>query len=409
MSAESPDASLSAPQGHGIDGVTPRVTPRRTAVVLYATVALLYWASLFTYLPTLPTFAATLTPDLALIGTILSMYGLWQAVARLPVGIAADWVGWRKPFVIALLALAAVGASLMGSATTPTQLLIGRSITGIAAAAWVPLTVVFSALFPADQVVRATTLLTVTSAVARVVATAANGPLNAIGGYSLPFTAAAVVAGLGMLLVLPAAEVRRPARAPTMRALAQLARRRDVLLPALLNATVHYVLMGTVFGFVPLLASDLGASGTLVSNLTVVHLAFFTPSVLAAAVLLRHVRPRPLLLVSFVAVALGVACGAVGSSVGWLLAVQALVGIGFGICYPILMGMSIEHVDTAQRTTAMGLHQSVYALGMFAGPWLSGILAARLGIRPMFALTALACLVVGVVGSLRATRRESSR
>jgi hypothetical protein len=31
---------------------------------------------------------------------------------------------------------------------------------------------------------------------------------------------------------------------------------------------------------------------------------------------------------------------------------------------------------------------------MFAGPWLSGMLADAMGIRPMFGITALGCLVV---------------
>jgi predicted MFS family arabinose efflux permease len=36
----------------------------------------------------------------------------------------------------------------------------------------------------------------------------------------------------------------------------------------------------------------------------------------------------------------------------------------------------------------MGIHQSLYAVGMFTGPWLSGILADRLGVQPMFVVTA---------------------
>jgi MFS family permease len=61
------------------------------------------------------------------------------------------------------------------------------------------------------------------------------------------------------------------------------------------------------------------------------------------------------------------------------------------------MGMSIRDVADAERNTAMGLHQSVYAIGMFAGPWLSGFLADAIGIRPMFGVTAFACLAVGIV------------
>jgi predicted MFS family arabinose efflux permease len=60
------------------------------------------------------------------------------------------------------------------------------------------------------------------------------------------------------------------------------------------------------------------------------------------------------------------------------------------------MGLSIRRVAADQRATAMGLHQAVYAIGMFSGPWLSGILADDLGIQPMFGLTALACLLLGL-------------
>jgi MFS family permease len=72
------------------------------------------------------------------------------------------------------------------------------------------------------------------------------------------------------------------------------------------------------------------------------------------------------------------------------------IGLGNGLAYPLLMGMSIEHVEEERRSTAMGLHQAVYAIGMFAGPWLSGILADRMGIQPMFSLTAIVILFVSV-------------
>jgi DHA1 family multidrug resistance protein-like MFS transporter len=54
-------------------------------------------------------------------------------------------------------------------------------------------------------------------------------------------------------------------------------------------------------------------------------------------------------------------------------------------------------VADAERTTAMGLHQAVYAIGMFGGPWLSGLLADAMGIRPMFGVTAFLCLALGLL------------
>lgn len=377
----------------------------RAARFLYGAVALLYWAALFTYVPTLPAYAATLTPDLALVGAILSMYGLWQAIARLPVGIASDWLGRRKPFIILGLALCGAGALLMGSAAGPQALLFGRVITGLGAATWVPLTVVFSALYPAEHAVRATTILTLISAVARVLATAANGPMNALAGYGLAFTVAAALSVAAIFLVLPAPDQRRKAVTPSARSLLRLSKRRDVLLPGVLSAAAHYVLMGISYGFVALRAKDLGASSALISSLTVIHLAAFAPSTFLAAMLVKRYPVRPLLLFSFAITAAGVAC-AMGGSTAWLVAAQVLSGIGYGMGYPILLGMGIERVDNHERTTAMGLHQSMYAIGMFAGPWLSGILAVAFGMPAMFAITAAGALGIGIAGSLVATRNK---
>ena len=63
------------------------------------------------------------------------------------------------------------------------------------------------------------------------------------------------------------------------------------------------------------------------------------------------------------------------------------------------MGLSIANVEEGERNTAMGLHQAVYGIGMFAGPWLSGLLAVPLGIQPMFAITAGAVLGIGLLGN----------
>ena len=382
----------------------PRPTSK-IARILYGAVALLYWASLYTYVPTLPNYARTFTSDLALVGLIISMYGLWQALLRLPLGVLGDWAGRRKPFIMMGLALSAGGALLMGFAHDPAALLVGRSVTGLAAAAWVPLTVAFSALYPPEEAIRATTVLTLMSALARVTATGANGPLNAAGGYPLVFTVAAFVAGLALLLLIPAPEHRKPGLAPTAGGIFQLVTRSDVLAPALLNALIQYLIQGISFGFVPLMARELGASDQAISLMTVVHLAMITPALMALTVLLRRFQPRTLVIACFVILAAGAACAGQANSVAWLFASQALTGIGYGTGYSILMGMSIERVDRAERTTAMGLHQSVYAIGMFAGPWLSGILADSLGIRPMFGLTAAGVLVLGVVGTVVATRK----
>lgn len=82
-----------------------------------------------------------------------------------------------------------------------------------------------------------------------------------------------------------------------------------------------------------------------------------------------------------------------------LFAAPVLIGLALGIGYPVMMGMSIECVNDGERTIAMGLHQAIYAIGMFVGPAVSGIFADHIGLQPMFGVTACACLVLGLIGT----------
>ena len=373
------------------------VQGRRPLIALYIVVALLFWMCLYLYAPTLPTYAQTKTGSLASVGIILAQYGLWQAIIRLPVGIAADWLGRRKPFIIAGLVLAGLGAWLMGSASTAWGLGVGRAVTGLGAATWVPLVTVFSSLFPAQDAVQATALLSAIGSVGRVAATSVTGSLNLTGGYSLAFYLAAATAGLAALLVVPAREKVHPPRQPSVDSIGRLITRRDVLLPSLLAAIVQYYVWAVTFSFMPILANRLGATDITQSMLMTLHVGLVALGSFSAAAVVRRLGALRLVYITFVLLAAGTALTALAPSLALVFAAQFLLGVGRGLGYPILMGLSIRDVADAQRTTAMGLHQSVYSVGMFAGPWLSGLMADAMGIRPMLGVTATVCLAAALV------------
>ncbi len=369
---------------------------RRLMITLYAIAVFLYWMALYLYMPTLPTYVQSKSDDLTLVGVVLSMYGLWQAVIRLPLGIAADWLGWRKPFIIVGLALAGLGAWIMGVADSVNGLIVGRAITGLAAGTWVPLVVVFSGLFPPHEAVRATAMLTFVGSVGRVLATGLTGSLNELGGYALAFFLAAGAAALAILIVLPAREGRRPPQQPSMEGIGSLITRRDVLLPSLLAALSQYANWASTFGFMPLLAKQLGATDVTQSMLMSMHIGVVTLGNLMARAIVSRIGAQRLVYLSFVLLSAGIGGAALAPSLPLLFASQLCIGLGQGISYPVLMGLSIQYVADAERTTSMGLHQAVYAIGMSGGPWLSGLLANAIGIRPMFGVTAFVCLALGL-------------
>ncbi|MCJ7549332.1 MAG: hypothetical protein MUQ30_06600, partial [Anaerolineae bacterium] len=56
----------------------------RRLIGLYVAAVVFYWAALYIYVPTLSVYVESKTSTLASVGVVLSMYGLWQAIIRLP-------------------------------------------------------------------------------------------------------------------------------------------------------------------------------------------------------------------------------------------------------------------------------------------------------------------------------------
>jgi MFS family permease len=376
-------------------------------IMLYAIAVFLYWIALYLYVPTLPTYVQSKSDNLALVGVVLSMYGLWQAIIRLPLGIAADWLGWRKPFIIVGLALAGLGAWIMGTTEGVNGLIVGRTITGLAAGTWVPLVVGFSSLFPSHEAVRASTMLALVGSVGCMLATGVTGSLNELGGYSLAFFLAAGAAALTIVIVLPTREKRHPPQRPSVAGIGSLIIRRDVLLPSLLAALSQYANWTTTFGFMPILVSQLGATDVAQSMLMSMNIGVVMLGNLVATTIVSRVGGRRLVCLSFALLSTGIGGAALAPSLPLLFVSQFCIGLARGIGYPVLMGLSIQYVADAERTTAMGLHQAVYAIGMFGGPWLSGSLADAMGIRPTFGVTAFVCLALSLFGTRWLTARRA--
>lgn len=373
---------------------------RRRNITLCVIASVLYWIALYLYRPTLSTYVENMLPnELALVGVILSMYGLGQMIIRVPLGMASDWAGRRKPFIMGGFMLAAIGAAVMGRFPSAGGLLGGHAIVGFAAGTWVPLVVLFSSFFPAREAVRASSMLTLVGSLGRTAATAITGLLNDQYGYSMAFMLAVVAALVAVAIMAPSRETALPASPPSLRSLLALLTRRDVLVPSLLSMIMMYAVWSSVFGFVPILAKELGASDVVISlmvssNILVVVLG----NLIATAVVLRFGEAR-MLYATFALIAIGLAGMAAAPTVPLLIAAQFCIGLAQGLGYPVLMGLSIRDVQEAQRSTAMGLHQSIYAIGMFAGPALTGVLAERLGLHHTFYVTATMTLLIGLFGT----------
>ena len=206
--------------------------------------------------------------------------------------------------------------------------------------------------------------------------------------------------------MLAVREVNGGVHAPSVRQIGALITRRDVLIPPFLGLVLQYAIWSSTFGFTPNLANYLGASDTLLGILVSMNVAVVTLGNLATTAVARRIRARWMVALGFLLVGLGLGTLFLARGIPMVFLGQVFMGLASGVGYPVLMGLTIRYVDNGQRATAMGLYQSVYAIGMFTGPWLSGILADAIGIQPMFGIVGGACFVLGLLGTQLLDARE---
>ena len=109
--------------------------------ILFSAVIVLYWFSLYTYVPILAPFAESIGASHKVVGLILGSYGFTQVLLRLPLGILSDALGRRKIFVISGLLFSLSSSLGMWYYSSPLMLLIFRGLAGVAATTWVCYTV----------------------------------------------------------------------------------------------------------------------------------------------------------------------------------------------------------------------------------------------------------------------------
>jgi len=155
-----------------------------------------------------------------------------------------------------------------------------------------------------------------------------------------------------------------------------------------------------IFGFTPVYAASIGASSADLGIITMMALA---ASVVAA---LSSVRVAERWGYSFT-IALGAVLMGGGllsiPSIGnlYLLgAVQLAIGFGRGTLNTTTMALTIHSAPPRQRATAMGVYQALYAIGMIAGPLVSGLVADSFALSSVFYLCAALCVVIAAIAFL---------
>ena len=391
----------------------------------------LFWFSVYTYPSFLTSYAVnTLHATNVLAGMIVGSYGLTQMILRIPLGILSDVLKRRKPFVMLGfgLSIAASGGLalvdiLAGREIVPEGLALAalfcRGVSGMTAAAWVNLSVLYSSNYHGEDLAPAMSRLIVPQCGSQIIAMLLGAQLAGRLGELYAFLLA-TAAGVAGLLVMARIQETRPTGEPmTIRALAVVIRNRQLVQGTVLATVYQLVVWATAQGFVQNWARDV--IGMTTAELGFLSVANLLPNTIlsrfSGTVFAPRFGRKTVLGAGFGFLAAACCFYPQTDSMWSLMGAQALLGCGVGLIMPLTMASAIETVPENRRGAAMGIYQAIYGLGMFAGPviagWvIEGFSKASAGaetIRPGYTANFYAMAAIAVIGGILAVLLTQGR
>jgi MFS family permease len=370
---------------------TMTLTERRDGAAL-AVVFSLRMLGLFLILPVFALHAATLPggDNLMLVGLALGAYGLTQAICQIPFGMASDVFG-RKPVIVFGLLLFAAGSVVAALADSLVWVLVGRIIQG-AGAISAAVTALAADLTREAHRTKVMAMIGSSIGLTFALSLVAAPALYAGVGMSGIFALTAVLALGGIAVVMHGVSPAPTGVSGTRVPLSEVLRDTALLRLNFGIFTLHMVQMAM---FVVLPALLVKNGGIAVAQHWQVYLpaVLFSFALMVPAIVLaeRRDQVKPmfiaaigLLLVTELVLAFG--------SHSFAVVVIGLISffVAFNILEASLPSLISRVAPPRAKGSALGVHNTCQALGLFAGGVLGGFLASSSGAVGVF----LACTLV---------------
>jgi len=374
----------------------PRQSPTRY-IITVAVATYFFWISLYLYVPILPLHAQELGANLQMVGIVIASYAIGQILFRIPIGVGSDIIG-RKPFAVLALVFSALGAIWLAMSPDPWSLFAARTLTGVAAAGWVAISVLFASHYPAANTSRAMAIIMSVNTLSLVTATFVGGLVAEYLGNNSTFYGAAGIGFAGALLLLTAPEPRIVSTTRySVSTLLGILKTPLLLRVSAIAITLQFVTFGVNFGFLPIHAENLGASKSEIGYITTAGLLAAVAGTAVSAWVSNRWGPTVAVIAAAVATLISLVIMSITTDLVTLGGLQTLNGFGRGMMNTVLISMALASAPVAVRATAMGSYQALYAIGMLLGPAASGPIAAAFGIEMVFWAAAAATVLGGAM------------
>ena len=359
--------------------------------LLLSTTIIFFWASEYCHMPYFTPYLQTLGFAASLIGFLTGIYGFTQMVVRIPLGIVTDVTGGYKKTILMGTVFTTLSSFGLIFATHFITIFICRMLAGIAASSWLAFTILYAAYYEADESVQAVTNVNAFNSAGKLLAFILGLTTATLWGYKIPLVCSFLTGIAAIFCAVQLKPITLKREPFQFRHVLAVFSNPAVLCASFFAIIMQAFLQGTVFSFTSTVAKELGASAFEIGLNTVL---FTLVQILSAGFIgkkvLKWLKPYQAVTIGFLLMGLSCLFVAYGGHMMFLYAAQIIGGVSNLMANSVLMSLIIRFVPQENQSTAMGLFQALYGIGMTIGPVMTGQIAS-------VSTSSLAYLVMGIM------------
>ena len=283
-------------------------------------------------------------------------------------------------------------------ADQPNEVFIGRTITGIAAAGWVAISVYYSSFFSPKERSKSSTYILGSNTASVFLGTFLSGFVSDLFGANICFLISILSGLAATLLFILSKENKFKLEAKfSTTVFFKLMRNRILIAFCTIGILVQFVTFSTLFSFFPIYLNELNFTDSIVGNIVSFSTLATLVGTFSSPILLRKFGFWRTAAIASIPLALSNLLTPFLESLSLLIILRLIAGFGSGVVFSSLMGLIVREFQENYQASAMGIFQAIYAIGMFSGPLISGMIASNFGISYVFAFSSFISLTILMV------------
>ncbi len=336
----------------------------------------LFWFCQYVYVPyTTPyLLAQKVTADF--VGLVVGFYGAVPFFIRIFVGIFSDKIGKYKPMILVGCSAAALASVVRLVRPDGVGFLIANIISGFAASMWMCFILFHTKMLTKENLQRGMGYVMASCNAGILLGFFASATLYKSFGMPLMCLLSVIAGSTGFLIALTLKEKsEHRITSPKLSELLHVVTNKRLWFFAFIGMIQQGVLMGTAMSFSNEVADGLGAQPWQIGIMTMVMSGSYVASCYISSTRLAiSIGPGILMTVTQLFMAFYCVLMVSVDSVYALIPIQLLLGSTGGLVFSWCSAEALSQIESFRRSTALGIFQSVFAIGMTMVPIIAGYL-----------------------------------